>query len=406
VLASGCGEASQSSRGTKAPEVVVTTPITDQVTDYQDFTGRLMAFKMVDIRARVTGFVKTIAFTDGQEVKEGQLLFEIDPRLYQADLNQAKANVKLAEADRNLQEKLANRAQELFNRKAMSLEDFETAVAAWEKSKANVKAAESARDKAQLYLDFCHVTAPLSGRASFRYVDPGNLITADTTILTTIVSEDPVYAYFDVDERTFADLRASRGPGQDSWFMKLQFPVAIRLANEEQFTHVGTADFIDNRINAGTGTIRMRGLFKNRDGMLKSGLFARIRLPLGAPYRAILIPDEALQSDQGKKFLFIVNEKNQVLYRTVELGQAIKGLRVIKKGLTEGERVIVKGMQKVRAGAQVRARMQPPPKKPDAPLVKLLTIHQGAQVEGPAKKDGKSGTLEPKGGKGRAAVSP
>jgi RND family efflux transporter MFP subunit len=410
LFVAGCGEAPPA-KTAKPIVVTVTAPITDKVTDYQDFTGRLAAIKTVDIRARVTGFVNTANFKEGEVVEEGKVLFEIDPKTYQADLNQALANVSLAKADRTLQEKLADRAEELYSRKAMSKEDYETALAAREKSKANVKAMEAARDKAQLYLNYCRVTAPFTGRVSYRYADPGNLIMADNTILTTLVSEDPVYAYFDVDERTFQDLRKPGSPGVTSWFLALQFPVVMRLANEEEFTHVGTADFIDNRANANTGTVRMRGLFKNPDGMLKSGLFARIRMPLGKAYPAILIPDEALQSDQGRKFVYVVNTKHEVEYRTVELGIAVKKLRVIKKGLTESDQVIVSGMQRVRPGLKVQIKVQPPPKKPDAPLVKLLSRHQEAMARSQesgvrGQKSGIKNQVESKGGRKPSAASP
>jgi RND family efflux transporter MFP subunit len=374
LLAAGCGEGPPP-RQEKEVEVIVTTLITDRVTDYQDFTGRLTAIYTVDIRARVTGYIKSVHFKEGDYVHKGELLFEIDPRPYLADLNQAKANLNLAQADSRLQEKIAQRTEDLYRRRATSREDYETAVATAAKSKATVKSMEAARDRAQLYVDYTHVVSPLDGRISYRNVDPGNLVNADNTVLTTIVTEDPVYVYYDVDERTYVELAQSSTAGQSSWFAKLQFPVLIRLSTEEEFTHVGTADFLDNRVNANTGTIRMRGVFRNPKGYLKSGLFARVRLPVGTPYPALLIPDEALQSDQGRKFVYVVNAKNEVVYRgepKLELGHAIKGLRVIKKGLDKGERVIITGMQRVRPGTKVKAKMQAPPKRPACALGKLL----------------------------------
>jgi RND family efflux transporter MFP subunit len=384
VLATGCNHGSSAAQEKKAVEVFVTTPITDEVTDYQDFTGRLDAVKSVDIRARVSGYVTEVPFKEGDEVREGDLLFQIDPQPYQADLNQAEANLKVVEADRGLQLALAERGRMLYISKAIAKEEYETLVAAAKKSEATVGANQAARDRAKLYLDYTRVTAPLTGRVSRRYVDPGNLVNADTTLLTSLVTVNPLYAYFDVDERTYLDLTGVAARGQSSWFSQLQFPVLMRLANEDEFTHAGTVNFLDNQVNANTGTIRMRGEFKDEHGTLKKGLFARIRLPLGAPYKAILIPDEALQSDQGRKYVYVVKtvkkekdgqqvEKDVVEYRSVTLGQAIKGLRVIKEGLKEGERVIVVGMQRVRADAEVQAKMQDPPPPPHSPLTKLLS---------------------------------
>jgi RND family efflux transporter MFP subunit len=371
--AAGCNQAPPP-KAPKPVDVEVTTPVTDSVTDYTDFTGRLAAIKTVDIRARVSGYVVSVPFKEGDYVREGQLLFDIDPFTLAADLNQAQANLKLAEADENLQRKLADRAELMFSRKAIAKEEYETTIATLEKSKAAVRAARAARDKAALYMKYTKVTAPLSGRISYRNVDPGNLIVADNTVLTTIVTEDPLYAYFDVDERTYVELAESSHKGETSWFQTLPFPVLMRLATEEDFTHVGHADFIDNRVSANTGTVRMRGVFKNEKGYLKSGLFVRIRLPIGNPYEATLIPDEALQSDQGKKFVYVVDKRDKKARRRyVKLGQAVKGLRVIRDGgIKPGEWVIVIGQQRVREGSQVNAKVQPPPKRPGSPLSKLL----------------------------------
>jgi RND family efflux transporter MFP subunit len=376
LFVAGCGQTTRPPRGPKEPEVVVTTPISYEVTDYQDFTGRLTAIKTVEIRARVSGYVNSVNFKEGDMVRKGELLFQVDPRSYVADLNQAKANVKLARADANLQQKIAARAEDLYSRKAISREDYETCVATWEKSRANVRALEEIQARAQLYVDYTRVTSPLDGRISYRNVDPGNLIVADSTLLTTIVTENPQYIYFDVDERTFVELSESASQGTAAWFSRLGFPVLMRLATEDEFTHIGTADFIDNRVNANTGTIRMRAIFQNPKGYLKSGLFARVRLPIGNPYQALLIPDEAVQSDQGRKIIYVVNDKNEVVYRRVQLGHSIQGLRVIKDGLKKGERVIKSGMQRVRQGDQVRPKMEKPPKPPKSSLEKLLAFHR------------------------------
>jgi RND family efflux transporter MFP subunit len=203
-------------------------------------------------------------------------------------------------------------------------------------------------------------------------VDPGNLVNADTTLLTTVVTVNPMYAYFDVDERTYLSLVKTATANSDASFSGLQSPVLMALANEEDFSQAGTVNFLDNRLSGNTGTIRMRGVFENKKEILKAGLFVRIRLPVASPYRAILVSDEALQSDQGRKFVWVVNEENKVEYRDVKLGHAIGGLRVIKEGLSGTERVIVSGMQRAQQGAQVKVETQDPPKAPESPWAKLL----------------------------------
>ena len=366
ALAAGCSQAPPAAGGAKRAEVVVTTPVADEVTDYQDFTGRLDAVKTVEIRARVSGYVQQVPFKEGDLVKEGDLLFQIDPRTYQADYNQAVANFKQAEADRKVQEKNAERVRRLIGNGAISQEEYDQTMAAWEKAVATAGAMEAARDRAKLYLDYARVTSPVSGRVSRRFVDPGNLVNADNTLLTTVVTEDPMYAYFDVDERTYLELVEAKTYEQASTFSGLRLPVQMRLANEEEFVHQGTVDFVDNRLNGNTGTIRMRGVFENPRRLLKSGLFVRVRLPVGAPYKALLIPDEAVLSDQGKKYVYVVNDKSAVEYRSVKLGQAIHELRVIREGVAPGERVIVTGMQRVRPKAEVQVKVQDPPKPPSA----------------------------------------
>jgi RND family efflux transporter MFP subunit len=374
----GCNNAPPPAKD-KRVEVTVTTPIPDDVIDYQDFTGRLDAFKTVDIRARVTGYVTEVPFKEGDVVHKGDLLFQIDPEPFRADLNLAEANLKVAETDADLQHKNLVRAEKLRETGgAISQADIDTAEAAWEKAKATIGAMKAARDKAKLYLDYARVTAPFDGRISRRYVDPGNDVLADNTLLTTLVTESPVYVYFDVDERTYLDLKASAAPVPSVGFMPLlQSKVLMRLANEDNFTHVGVVNFIDNRVSGTTGTIRMRGVFENDKGGLTSGLFARVRMPTSKPYKTLLVPDEAILSDQGRKYLYVVNADNEVEYRSVELGQSIETLRAIKKGVAEGDKVIVIGMQRVKPKQAVNVTVQEPPARPESPLEKLTRKDEG-----------------------------
>ncbi len=238
--------------------------------------------------------------------------------------------------------------------------------------------------------------SPLTGRISRRFIDPGNLVKADDTMLTTVVADEPIYAYFDVDERTYLDLAGEKPTSSPSARLQaLHFPVLMRLANEDDFVHQGDVDFLDNRLNGNTGTIRMRGVFKNPHGTLKAGLFIRVRLPIGSAYRTLLVPDEALQSDQGRKYVYVVKsvtqedeegtkeQKDIVEYRRVEPGQAVGGLRVIKAlkkdkagkildGLEPGDRVIISGMQRVRPNLAVKAKSKAPPKSPGSPITRML----------------------------------
>jgi membrane fusion protein, multidrug efflux system len=436
VFLAGCQRA-EPGKAARDPRVIVTTPITQTVMDYQDFTGRLDAVKTVDIRARVSGYVLEAPFKEGDQVKEGELLFQIDPRTYLADLNQAEANLKLAIADRNLQQKNAERARRVYASRASAAEDYETALAAEEKASAAVGAAQAAKERAKLYVDFTRVISPLTGRISRRFVDPGNLITADTTILTSVVTESPMYAYFDVDERTYLDLlesaeaeksasaaaglaatgvpvvppgnhaakdgapAAASGAAKRTWFESLHFPVMMRLANEEDSdaNKIGFVDFVDNRVVGTTGTVRMRGVFQNWGGLLKAGLFVRIRLPLRSPYPSILIPDEAIQSDQERKFVWVVGHNSDVEYRSVQLGQTLREWRVIlpprkgkegQEGLSLDDRVIVSGMQRVSKGRRVDAELHPPAAPPDVPLVRMLqkANEPHARNQAPGNRDG------------------
>ncbi|MHB1421924.1 MAG: efflux RND transporter periplasmic adaptor subunit [Gemmataceae bacterium] len=385
----------------KVAKVVVAAPVVSEVTDYQDFTGRMDALKTVDIRPRVSGYITEAPFVEGDVVKEGDLLFQIDPRPYQADLNQAKANLELAKADVVLQTRREQRGRDLIRSAAGAIgpEDYDQLVAAREKAIANVASTKAALERATLNLDWTRVTVPplrddkgnrLEGRISRRQVDPGNLVNADQTILTTLVSIDPMYAYFDVDERTYLELAALTVPGSASYFSALQFPVLMRLANEEEFKQKGSVNFLDNRLSANTGTVRMRGVFANSSGVLKSGLFVRIRLPIGVPHKMLLIPAEAVSSDQGRKKIYVLRENEKstkvgktVKYVSVKLGQSLDGLSAIVRDKAEDDpndpdqlksydRVIVSGIQQVKPGDVVEVKEERKLEVPVSSLTKVL----------------------------------
>ncbi len=369
----------------KNPVVQVSLPLYEDVTDYEEFTGRMEAFKSVDIRARVTGYLKKQCFKDGDEVRKNQVLFEIDPRPFDAALAQAEANLRLAEADSNLQQKLARRAEDLYARKAMSREDYETAQATYEKSLANVGALQAARDSARLNVTYTKVVAPIAGRISRRFLDEGNTVKADDTMLTTIVALDPMYVYFDINERCFQRLQRLV---KDKVIPSLQdnrTPVLFRLADEKKYEHTGTIDFEDNRLDNGTGTRRLRAVVDNYNHFFAPGLFVRVRLPVGKPHRALLMAEEALQTDQGQKFVFVVSPKGVVESRPVQVGRVHRGLREILpggkpgEGLKPGEKVVVKGLQRIRQGVEATAEVV---KMPDPTARRVRPV---APAAGPVK---------------------
>lgn len=402
VLATGCNQA-QTQTKKKTIEVEVTRPITHEVCDQEEFTGRLEAVETVDIRPRVSGYiVKAIARErEGKEVKKGDVLFEIDPRSYEVDLLQAQANQRLAEAERNLQEKQLARAQTLRFKGVINQEELDQIGAALEKAAANVEAQKAAVKRAEIFLGYTKVLSPLDGLVSRSNVDAGNLVTADQTLLTTVVSESPVYTYFDVDERTyleFLDNLKVEGTDLNSYMKDFKLPLAIRLAHETTFKHKGVVNFKDNRINASTGTIRLRAVFDNPDGVLKSGLFARIQLPTGSPRNELLIPEVALLSDQGNKYVYVIKPKGEDLqegvveYRSVTIGPLIDGqgkekLRVIKNvgqkenGIGKDELVIVNGLQQVRPKMEVKVK--PPKVTPRPPALPLVQLMKGDHPETP-----------------------
>ncbi len=312
------------------------------------------------------------------EVKAGDKLFVIDPRTYQADYDHAAANVALARAHLERVAADFKRAEELMPRKAISQSDFDLAKGDRDEGAASVKVAEAARDTAKQNLDWTIVTAPISGRISRQMIDPGNLVKADDTVLTTIVSQDPIYAYFDVDERTSLEFRRMLEAGKVQSARDVRVPVWLGLSDEEGYPHEGRIDFVDNALDPMTGTLQLRGKFANPKGLLAPGMLARVRVPVGTPHRAILVPEGALGSDQGKRFLYVVGKDNKVEYRPVTVGSLRDGLRVIEQGLSEKERVVVGGLQAISPNKVVRVKEsktagQEPAaaaaiRKPDAPL--------------------------------------
>jgi RND family efflux transporter MFP subunit len=343
-------------------------PIEREVTDYADFTGKTVAVDSVEVRAHVWGYLEKIKFIEGAIVKKGDILFEIDPRPFEAALNQAKADLESKQAAEVKAQAVYKRTTVLVKTNAASLEDVDTTKGDWLVAKANIFVSKGQLETAELNLGYTKVRALISGRTSKFNVTVGNIIQSGDqgggTLLTTIVSMDPMYAEFDVDEHTVLHVREliRQGKAKSVRDPKNRVGVTMSLANEGDFTHEGTLNFADNQVNSSTGTMRARATFPNEDEVLTPGMFVRVRVPIGEPYKAILVSDRAIDADQGQKIVYVVNEKNEVVIRPVQLGALHDGLRVVEIGLSPGERVVVNGLQQIRPGAVVD------PKEVDMPV--------------------------------------
>ena len=350
---SGCQRAQPKIVAAKLPDVVVEYPVEEVVTDFQEFTGRTVAVYTVEIRARVSGYLDRVSFQDGADVKAGDLLFEIDPRSYRAEVERADANIAQFKSRLERLVRVEDRGRKLVAGHNITDEQFDQMVFDREETEASLKAAVAAKDLADLNLSFTRITSPITGQISRRMVDPGNLVRADETALTTVVSVDPIYAYFDMDERTLLQLRRLIQQGRIKAASESQVMAEVALADEDNFTLRGAINFMDNQVEATTGTLRVRAVIANPDELLSPGLFVRIRIPVGAPHRAVLVREEALGTDQGQRFVYVVDSANEVSYRRVKIGMLNGSRRVIEEGLKPGERVIVTGLQRVRPGIKV-----------------------------------------------------
>lgn len=362
----GCTKAPPDPPATAPISVPVSYPVQREVTDYADFTARTAAVDCVEVRSRVWGFLKKVNFKEGALVQQGDVLFELDPRPYEAECARCVANVKAAQT--NLVRTLADfkRAGELLPKQAIAQSDFDLAKANYDGAAAAVKVAEAMLNTAELNLSFTKVTAPVTGRVSRYLVTVGNLVQsgdqANCTLLTTIVSVDPMYAGFDADERSALRVRQLIREGKAGASDALAMPASLGLATEDGFPHQGTIDFVDNQINPRTGTQRFRGTFPNPDDVLVPGLFARVRMPVSSPHPALLVTDRAIDTDQGQKIVYVVGDKNEVATRPIRCGALHDGLREIVEGLNPGERVIVNGLQLIKPGVTVQTQVVDMPK--------------------------------------------
>lgn len=345
----GCesSSAAQAPATPPAAEVTVAEVAHKPLRDWAEFTGRLEAVDSVEIRPRVSGFIDKVGFTEGARVKKGQLLFRIDPRPFLAEAAKASANRARAVSQLALAKANHARAQRLIDENAIAREEFDKLSTDESSAASDLAAATAALDAAQLNLEFTQVRAPIDGRVSRALITVGNLVSSDS-LLTTLVSDDPVYAYFDADEQTY--LRYGRTVRANPEHSNA---VYMGLADEQEYPHAGELNFVDNQVDPKTGTIRGRAVFANPDGAFTPGLFARIKLVGREARDTVLIDDRSVGTDLGKKFVLVLKADNTVDYRGVTLGAQVDGLRIVREGLKPGEVIVVNGLQRVRPGAAV-----------------------------------------------------
>jgi multidrug efflux system membrane fusion protein len=357
LVLSACGKAPESAQQMPAAKVSVAEVIEQPINEWDEFTGRLEAPESVDIRPRVSGFVDRVAFNEGSLVKKGDLLFQIDPRPFQAEVKRLEAQLQQARASLARTQSEASRGERLRQSNAISAELADARASAAAEAKAAVAGIQAELDNARLNLSFTRVTAPIDGRVSRAEITEGNLVNAGQSHLTTLVSTDKVYAYFDADERVFLKYvelaRQAGGQTRDA------SPVYLGLSSEEGHPHLGQLDFLDNQVNPQTGTIRGRAVFDNSDGRFTPGLYARLKLVGSGQYDAALIRDEAVGTDLGKKYVLVLDKDNAVQYRAIELGPKLAGLRIVRSGLAEGEKIVVNGLQRAFPGSTVDPQSVP-----------------------------------------------
>ena len=339
------------------PPVPVKTalPLQKEVVEWDEYTGRIEATESVEIKARVDGYLDKVYFKDGDRVKKGDLLFVIDPRPYRAELERAEGALEQAKSRFDLARNDLGRAEHLRKSKAISEEEYDRRGKAVRESGAGVRSLEAALQTARLNLDFTEIRAPIGGRISRELITAGNLVKADQTLLTRIVSIDPVYVYLDADEHAVLKYRRLAQEIKRSGADAARIPVELALIDESGFPHQGFIDYQEPRMDATTGTLRLRGVFKNPDELLSPGFFARVRIPGSAPYRALLLPERAIGADQGQKFVWIAKNDGSIEYRKIQAGAHFGSFRSITDGLRPDDRVVIEGIQKLRPGAKVQA---------------------------------------------------
>lgn len=345
-----------------APAVTVAVPLEREVVDHEEFTGRTDAVSRVDIRARVSGYLLKVNFKDGDIVKLNDLLYEIDPRPFQADLDQAKGATERLNAGKKLLDIQVDRYRKLAQKGAGSQQDLDQYLAQQAENIGALKSSAAQVEHAQLNLDFTRISAPITGKISRTLLTVGNLVNADNTLLSTIMSIDPMYAYFNIEEPTLLRIQKMKREGMIKQRLG-QVSVEMGLADDvkRQFPLKGMLDFANNTVDPQTGTILVRGTFANpyalpdRMPVLMPGLFVRVRLNMGPPHKTFLVTERAIGTDQGQKYVYIIDKNNKIAYRRVRLGLLFDGLQAIEEGLKPGDRVVVNGLQRIRPGIEVKS---------------------------------------------------
>jgi multidrug efflux system membrane fusion protein len=367
-----CGD-SGAPAGPPPPPVTIANPVKRTIVDQDEYVGRFVAVDMVEIRARVSGYLDQVHFQDGQIVKAGDLLFTIDKRPFQNTFDQARGNLAQAKANLAFTEGDLGRAERLVKDKTISEQLFDQRTQAKRIAEASVAANEAAVRQATLDLEFTELKAPVTGRIGDRRVSPGNVVTGgalpSTTLLATIVSIDPIRFEFTADEGAFLRYARLAKDGKDTQSRGATTPVELKLLDETDFTHKGTIDFVDNVIDQSSGTIRGRAVFPNPSGLFTPGMFGRVRVPGSPPYEALLVPDTAIGTEQVRKFVLVVDPDDTARQKYIVPGSLQGDLRIVKSGLQPGDRVIVNGLMRARPGAKVAPHEEgaPPPAAPGAP---------------------------------------
>ena len=359
LLLGACGDdAPQQGQAPPPPAVDVAKPIVKQIVEDDEYIGRFDAMDRVELRSRVDGYLDEIHFTDGDLVTKDQLLFTIDQRPFQARLAQAQADVTSSQAVVDFTQEDLKRAVALADKGNLSQQVLDQRRQEYRVAEANLAAAQSALEVAKLDLEYTEIRAPIAGRIDERFISIGNLVAANSTILTTIVSQDPIYFYFDIDERAFlAYARDARLRNETLQQGAGSLPVRVRLSDNREAPVEGILDFAQNQLDQGTGTMRVRAVFPNTQGILQPNLFGRINVPGSLPYMGVLIPDEAIAADQERRIVYVVDDKGAVSARVIRPGPRIDGYRVVREGLDGSETIVINGLMRVRPGATVTPQL-------------------------------------------------
>ena len=367
LILTGCTD-QQANSGSQPPppEVSVAQVLSKSVQQWDEYTGRVSAIDTVELRPRVSGYVQRVAYKEGQDVKQGDLMFQIDQRPYRASLDNAQAQLTRARATEQLETIRNQRAQFLINDEAISQEELDLRRAAHAQSTADVHAAEAAVATAKLNLSFTEVRAPVAGRAGRALLTVGNLATADETLLTTIVSQDPMYVYFDADENSYLRYKEQERKNERT---ARDNAVHVGLANEDGYPHAGTVDFLDNQVNPTIGTVRARAVLPNVDRIFTPGLYARVQFMSRQKAEALLIDDKAVLTDQDRKYVYVVDKDGKAQRKDIVLGRMVEGLRVVQSGLTHADRIVVVGLQKIFYPGMPVVASEVPMGAPPAPAV-------------------------------------